>query len=486
MSIRHVDARFALPFPVQRAVVLGGLESWRDGLVEAGVEVAEYLSAQSAPQLVVAPVGLAKDVVATGAAGVVIEGRRGAGPLRQAGLNAQRLVPTPSIAAPRQLIRTDHTQAARYAVEHSSVPVALRKRVRNAVAKGFLSRGRFPEVLPVFAVGSTEPGPPFFLTAAQDLGVPPKAEWFMTLGEIDPLSRSAFHVFEADNPEPSWIIKVARVPDYTAPFERDERGIRLATAAGKDVSRRVPRLLGRLEVGGLHASVEAAAVGYRVTQFLQRSIPREEKLRMIDAVADWIVMLGRRTSRRPLDRAERERLANDVVPSWSEFGIPADLVDRVPEVMGVVQHADLGSWNVIARDPSDFVVIDWESIRLDALPLWDLTFFLVDALLQLDGVTSRDARDRHITGLFRGEVASSEILFRWLRQAVDAFSLPAEAVGPIVSLCWLDHGVADTARGATRGALGAGERWGEVEAERIARLWVTEPGLGVDWNAWRA
>lgn len=486
MSIRHVDARFALPFAVERAVVLGDLHRWRDGLAEAGVEVSEYLAADSVPQLVVAPVELAADALSARAEAVIVEGRRGARQLRKTGASVQRLVPTPSIAAPRRLLRTDHANASVYAIERLTAGASLPKRLRNAAAKSLLGRRRFPEVLPVITVMTSREGRPFFLAAAEDLGVPADGEWFMSLGEIDSLSRSAFHVFAPGEREPGWIVKLARVPAHTAPFDRDERGVRLVGAADAAVARRVPRILGRLEVGGLHASVEVAAVGYALSQFLLRRLPLKEKLEAIEAIAEWIIELGRSTAKPPVAlREERDRLTRDVLPRWSDFAIPPSLVKRIPPVAAVLQHADLGSWNVIARDAADFNVIDWESVRENGLPLWDLVFFLTDALLNLDGATAPEERDRHAVRLFRGEVPSSEVLFRSLRRAVAAFAIPAEAVGPIVTLCWLQYGVNDLARGATRGDLGAGERWGEIAYERIARLWVSEPGLGISWDAWQ-
>jgi hypothetical protein len=487
VSIRHVDARFVLPFAVEQAVVLGELPRWRDGLAEAGIEVTEYLSAHRAPQLVVAPVSIAADALATRPDAIIVEGRRGARSLRKNGGNVQRLVPTPSIAVPRRLLCTDHANASVYAIERLGPAVNLPKQVRNWTAKTFLARGRFPEVVPVIAVATAQEGPPFFLAEAAELGIPADAEWFMSLGEIDALSRSAFQVFAPGDAEPSWIVKVARVPGYTAPFDRDARGIRLASSAGAAARAHVPRILGRLEVGGLHASVEVAAVGYNLTQFVQQDIPQEEKLRVVEAVAEWIVELGRSTTKSPdALREERDRLTTDVLPRWADSAIPASLVKRIPPVSAVLQHADMGSWNVIARSGSEFTVIDWESVRENGFPLWDLVFFLTDALLTLDGAPAASVeRERETVRLFHGEATSSGVLFRWLRHAVRTFAIPADAVGPIVTLCWLHYGTADVSRSATRGDLGATERWGEIEAERIARLWVSEPGLGPGWDAWR-
>jgi hypothetical protein len=487
MSLRRADPRFLLPVPVERAVVLGDLAPWAHGLRQAGVEVALGDGGSATPQLAVAPARRAREAVATGAGMILLEGRRGTVGLQRAGLEARRYIPTPSLEAPNHLVPVHFPHATRYAIEHWSVPTDLARRVRNRAAVELLSRGVFPEVRPLLSVGLRRPGPPFFLVAAEECGVARDSEWFMTLGGGDALSRGVFHVFARGEDEPSRIVKFARVLDYPDAFDRDERGLRLARAAGPEVAARVPTVLGRLEVAGLHASVEVAAVGERLTDMLLRPGPRAGKLAVIEAVADWILEVGRRTAAPPETlAAERRRLAETVVPRWSGFGIPGDLVDAVPAVPAVLQHNDAASWNVIARGAGAFTLIDWEAAKEHGFPLWDLVYFLAEALRQLDGVVAREARDAHTAGLFRGELESSDILFRWIARAVEQHGIPEDAVGAIVTLCWLHHGVSYLERAEARDQLAAGTRWGEVDVERVARLWVTEPGLGPSWSAWRS
>ena len=279
----------------------------------------------------------------------------------------------------------------------------------------------------------------------------------MTLGGFDVLSRSVFQLFATGQSKPTWVVKFMRVPGHAEPFDRDERGLRLVESAGDAVSSRVPRILGRFETEGLHASVETAVSGYRLNDFMLRPVPREEKVRVVEAVAGWILELGRRTARGAETlRGERERLARDVIPLFQDDGVSASLVDGFPGVPGVLRHGNIGTWNVIASGPDDFSVIDWETAREHTLPLCDLVFFLGNALLHLDGATAPESRDRHTLQLFLGELPSSEILFRWIRNAVDALELPAEAVGPIVTLCWLDHAAEDVARTSLPATLGGG------------------------------
>lgn len=485
MSIQRVDPRFALPRPIRRAVVLGALGAWVEGLREAGIEASESVTADAPPDLVVAPVGLASQAVSTGAEMIIVEGRGGERPLRRAGFDAFRLIPISSITAPRQLVRPDHPHAAVYGVEHGAIPTTRARSARNSVAKALLARRWFPDLIPAFTVGLRSKEPPFLLAEAEAFGVPRDGEWFLTLGGYDAFSRNAFHVFAAGRRSPGWVVKFARVPNHAEPFEQDERGFRLASAAGQAVGEHVPRILGRMEVGGLHASVEVAADGYILTDFLRRSIPRSEKTDVIELIATWILSFGANTSSgADTLRPERERLAGDLVPRWADYGVTRSLVDDLPDVTSVSQHGNIGAWNVITRGGGEFSVIDWECAREGGLPLWDLLIFLSDALSKLDGATGADARAAYLVRLFRGEEPSSLLLFRWVRRVVESLHVPGEAVGAIATLCWMEQGAEEASRRAEHARpddVGARE---EGHSERFARLWLTEPGLGPAWNAW--
>jgi hypothetical protein len=438
------------------------------------------------PDLVVASDAAA--AVATGAPMALVEGRGAHQILERVYPAVDRYLPIPSLAAPHLILPLSHPHAADYAVRTWSVPRGLRGRMRNRVARWLLGRGALPELRPVVTAAVVRPGSPFMVRATHPLGVPEQCEWFLTLGSGDPLTRGVFHLFPPGGDEPGWALKFARVPGYAEPFDRDERGLAVARAAGGVVARHAPRLLGRLEVAGLAAGVETAAVGARLTHLLQSTLPRAEKVRAIDAVAGWTIeaALATRTSSERLDR-ERRRLEEEVLPRWSDLAAPGDLVQRVDPVPAVLQHNDLGSWNVISRSSTEFVAVDWESARAEGLPLWDLVYFLTDAITHLDGASPVERRDGHNVPLFRGELESSGILFRWIREYVEALTLQPDSVAPLVTLCWMHHGLSGGRRRLAVGVHAPGDAPADElpDAERIARLWLTTPGLGASWVAWR-
>jgi hypothetical protein len=180
---------------------------------------------------------------------------------------------------------------------------------------------------------------------------------------------------------------------------------------------------------------------------------------------------------------ERVRLETDVIPHWRGAGAAGDLLDRVPDVPAVLQHNDLGCWNLVIRK-GGFMAVDWESARRHGLPLWDLVYFLVDALVHLDGAWAAGTRQTHAARLLLGKLPSSAVLFRWVRAAVQSLGISDSAVGPIVTLGWMHHGVSKVARRMAMDELALGPGTDDTYGEWMAELWLREPGLGPSWSAW--
>jgi len=460
------------------------MDGWPEGLGEAGTDVLD--KGARAPDLVVAPVRASAAALASEARSVILEGRNGARKLRPAYPNVQRFLPIPDSLEPQVLVPLDRPQMTQYVLRHWTLPRGIVRRVRNAVAELAISRRALPDVRPSLTMGASDSGPPYLVGEAGALGVPADADWFLTLGHGDVLTRAVFQLFERDASEPSWVLKFSRVRGYANVFDRDERALRLAADGGPAVTAHAPQLVGRFEAAGLHAALETAAVGRKLSLFLQRRGNGDAKRRLIDSIAGWLIEVGLATQASPtaLD-PERARLRDEVLPYWTEFDVEG-LLDGIPPVPAVLQHNDPGSWNIIV-DGGRFIAVDWESARQHGFPLWDLFYFLTDALVHLDREDAPPARrDAHTARLWQGEAPSSPILFEWMRRGAQAFGLRDEDVAPIVTLSWLHHGTSPARRAHLGDTHGVELEGPEPVALRAARIWLTEPGLGRNWNAWRS
>ncbi|MDX6415207.1 MAG: hypothetical protein QOH23_2617 [Gaiellaceae bacterium] len=482
MSLDRVDARFLLPTLPSRATVVGQFPTWAEGLEQAGIELSGVDSTE-APQLAIARADAIDAAIATGADLLLVEGGTATGALRRAGFHVQRFLPRPTVERPAVFIPLDQPHAARYAATHWTASTPWWRRARNSLAAHALGLGLAPSRGAVTLVATRRREPPAFVAAAASRGHE-ASSWLLTPGRGDELSRSVFHLFGQGSHSPDLVLKFARVTNYRAPFDRDEAGLALVRTAGSPVEGHAPRLLDRFDVEGLEASVETAARGERLTRLLARS-GRAPGLELIERIAAWLISVAEATAAGPETlEAERLRLVQEVLPLWEGHGVDAALVNDLPALGAVLQHNDPGPWNIVA-DSSAFTLVDWESARQHGLPLWDLVYFLTEALATLDQVADQD-RDEYVGRLFRGEAKSSGVLFAWIRRAVSASAIPPVAVGPLVTLCWLHHGISHRTRHRTVEALGAGSANFVPPIERTADVWLRDPGLGASWTKWRA
>jgi hypothetical protein len=490
MSLHRVDPRFVLPHRVKRAVVLDGLEEWRAGLVSAGIDVLDRSSDGQPPDVVVTPARLAREARDTRARSVIVEGSRER-PFRGGVYQARRLLLRPTRKCPSLALPLDHPAPISYALERLSVVDRRWKTARMRAARVLVSRGLFPSwASPMVTVATQAPGPPTFVAAATAFGVPSEVSWFLTFGQGDALSRNAFQLFRRDSDRPEWVLKFARVAGYSKRFDSDERGLQLAAAAGDVIAAHAPRMVGRFDVDGVHASLETAAAGRRLRDVLRTPGDRTIKLRLIERIAGWILELGRvtQTSVEAMG-AERDRLRRDVLPKWSDLGVRSTLIDDLPPLAAVAQHNDLGTWNVVA-DAGDFVVVDWENVREAALPLWDLLYFLGDAFVLLDRPDAPEQAPEQLPAwmvrLFAGEAPSSSLLFEWVRRCAEAAQVPPDAVGAIATLCWLSHSLSAGDHNLDLATFTPRDPPRLHGLEGMARAWMAHPALGQGWSVWRA
>jgi hypothetical protein len=486
VSLHRVDPRFALPHQVNRAVVLGGLEGWRSGLASAGIDVIDAAAAGPLPDVAVSAPRLAEAARATGARSLIIEGSPGRS-LRVGEYHVRRILLRPTRERPTLALPLEQEAPISYAVDRWSVVDRRWKSARMKAARILISHGRFPSWgSPLVTIATRAAGPPAFVAAARDLGVPDDVRWFLTFGQGDALSRNAFQLFRVASEEPDWVLKFARVAGYAHRFDDDERGLGLAHAAGGVVADRSPQLIGRFEVDGVHASLETAAAGKRLRDVLDVPGDRGGKVQLIERIADWILELGRLTRSPPARTSEeRERLRAHVIPRWRELGAAPGLVDDLPALGGVVQHNDLGPWNVVA-DGVDFAVVDWENARPAAFPLWDLLYFLGHALVAVEHAASPEQLPERMTELFAGESRMSPLLHSWVRRGAEAANIPPTAVGAIATLCWMSHSLSTDVQNADLATFTPRDPPRLHGFEGMARAWMVHPALGPDWSVWRA
>lgn len=469
--IRVADGRFLAPLPVHSVRLLGALDAWRTALAKAGVRI----DAES-PDLVVSERRHVRSAARVGAPAILVLGasrRR----LHRAGYATETVLVRPGRFGPRLFVPVHSRAAVRHALLARTPGRTAVKRLVTTVVVAALRAG-IP--LPgAVTLATRVDAPPHFLTAA--LGSDYDGEWYLVSGEGDDLQRLVWFCFGKRDDAPSRVVKCSRVRGNDAAFDREAEALRALERLDPELTRHAPALERRLQVDELPVTVETLAPGRPLHAELQAGKDRAD---LVDAVADWIVGVGEATM---LDTGrlepERRRLENDVLPAWLVAGAPADLVRTLPPLPAVLQHNDIGCWNVHIQ-ADDFWVLDWESSRSAGLPLWDLLYFLTDALGERVALAERVDKHQAVPRLLRGELGASAILFERLRDAARRLHVPATAVGAIATLAWLEHARSPDTRAQIASLSDAASGDTRFPLEEVASYWLNDPLLGVAWPAY--
>lgn len=467
MRTPRADLLFLLPFRAETAVLRDDAPGWREELQRMGVELIEGRRAD------VAVVSRSEDFVASDAKAILARGSHLCGSDQR----CRTYAALPSSDNPAIVLPLDRPNVASYALETWTVP---RARWRRA-AKPLLVRLPVPVLKRRRGTTITIACPtglePFLVaTARAELGIDTELDWYLVCGQGDARSRGAFALFERASRAPRWILKFARTRDDAGAFGRDAEGLGIVALAGGSVAAHAPQLVARFESAGFGASVETAGLGTQLTAVLGSHRSLREREEIVERVATWLLAVATETAGPSGSAApELRRLHEDVLPRWPH--VDSRLLDGLQDVRGSLQHNDLGCWNVVATKSGEFTVLDWEDTRRFGLPLWDLWYFLADALALVEQGAGED-RIAFFRRLFGGEARGSKTLFRWTRTFTAALGVPPATTGRLAMLCWLHHGVSRLNRAASGGTPRV---W---PAERYHEAWASDRRLGPTWDAW--
>jgi hypothetical protein len=482
VNLRDADLRFLLPEAPLSVSFLEASQETKEAWQAAGIRVLEP-SATAAPDVVIASASRLRDAVERHAPMVVLNGRASRRRLAASGYCGAHLLTLPSPRAPRLVVPIK----SRVALAGALSPVGRRRvsaaTARRAVGRIILRLGWAPGRAVVTVAARDTPRPWLVGQVARTAEVPCPNDWYLWLGEGDPLQRAVLHIAAPEGG--GWALKFSRVTGNTTPFEQDELASRAAKRLPGRLASHIPRVVTRGTDAGLPFLVETRFSGRSLTEILQSSWSASRRLRYVEPVADWLRDVALATQTEPAAlAAERERLARAVAPARIDAGVMTEVMSAIEHVPGVLVHNDPGTWNVVIDRRGHFGVVDWESSRETGMPLWDLTYFLADALTLIEHRRFAN-RTAAILKLFRGESTHSELLFRRVRETASELGVAAHAVGPLVSLGWLHHAQSPEQRRTRLRNAGA-----DVDTDRgvlslIAKPWLEDPALGFGWKLWQ-
>jgi hypothetical protein len=346
--------------------------------------------------------------------------------LRSGGRSVISLTAWPAIEECRELV--PHLRGARE--WWISYHVGARRGLAGALAR----LGGIPTrtVLPAVVVASPVGAPRAVFSLGAETGLDAALPWIL----LTPRYRASRHVILLANLSggvPQIVVKAAR--SHGDPSTTREAGVlaALATLPAID-ARTVPRLL-RI------SDAAAPLTGFAMTAIHGVVVGPAQMKRdpgMVDRIRTWLRTLtigGQAAAADPGDIAAT--CAQLEVAAGVRDGLGGRVLAALDPLAGArlpraIEHGDLGPPNLLQRPDGGLGVIDWETGRLDGLPLVDLIFALgVIAAARQDANQPQDHADAAGAAIADGG---------WARPIVDAearrLGIAADLVPSLIVACW--------------------------------------------------
>jgi Phosphotransferase enzyme family len=312
---------------------------------------------------------------------------------------------------------------------------------------------------------------PWPLRAAADaIGLEYPAAWLVQLRSGDDGQRMVFHAFGPGESQPTWVLKMSRLPGGPARSTVERNALDALQRYGPAVTDRATVVLGELQLNGAQASVERAAPGTTMSAWI--STEGMSAVPMIHSVLAWIDALAA-VPGEPHDDGTVEQLRQDTLVWYNA----EDLAPRLIGLPSVVAHNDVGTWNILT-DGRQFTVVDWEGANPAGWPMWDGAYFLTDALAELCGPSDHALRPRWACDLWAGGLEQSPWVLDWLKRSAISLGIERSRLSAAIVAGWLHHGRSRGRRAAIFGGDAGGGWLGDIAAE-----WLRDPRLGLQWDA---
>ena len=299
---------------------------------------------------------------------------------------------------------------------------ADRGRVRRAVRRLAGQLVRWPRIasllVPRFAVVATSgrrPSPcipaalghPDVPASVRTSSIPP----ILVAAGDEPWGRLTLIAFDEEGSAPAVVVKIGRHAEFDE-ATRHEHEVLVDLRDRLDAATRstIPDPIALIDVGGRPAIVQGAARGSSALARMPGRHDDRGPWMDLDLIAEWLISLGRQTSRSPVAPGSPgwSRHVDEPLARFARAFGPRAEVDRLfgrlrdhttavgAELPIVLCHRDLGPWNVLV-DGNTVRVIDWEVAR-DGPALTDLVYASLHWSFAHDGRVSEPARRPSFVG----------------------------------------------------------------------------------------
>jgi hypothetical protein len=126
------------------------------------------------------------------------------------------------------------------------------------------------------------------------------------------------------------------------------------------------------------------------------------------------------------------------------LGAAVATLAEAPLVPLVLEHGDLGVWNVLVAADQRPIVLDWEAGVERGMPLWDLLYLLRS--YAASSARGGPARAAAVVDLLDGRPPFGEMFRTAVSGWVAAVRLDPELVHPLLLTCWAHRALKEASR----------------------------------------
>jgi tRNA U34 5-methylaminomethyl-2-thiouridine-forming methyltransferase MnmC len=269
------------------------------------------------------------------------------------------------------------------------------------------------------------------------------SQLLLTLGARS-FSKVVALFFEEPAPAPILAVKLARVPESQAALTREARILDAVHSAVPSALEGIPRVLFRTTLYGSGAFGETGFAGVPVFNAVDKRSYRD----LARKATDWLIALaagGRSVSREQWWKCAVEPVVMDFENAYAAVIDPGALaqaraaISRLPSLPLTLEHRDFSPWNILISREGKLGVLDWESSKLEGLPLLDLVYFLAHLAFFLDRAHGRDSRLRSYLDASNPQSFTGAIHAECFRRYGEALKLRPAAFRPLRLLTWMVH-----------------------------------------------
>lgn len=251
------------------------------------------------------------------------------------------------------------------------------------------------------------------------------------------------------------IVKTVRDPSLNARLENEHRALKFLHERGIGTRKTIPEVI----FFGYHSQL--AVVGETVVEgepFRDRTWTTVE-CPFARAVIDWLIYLGEATV--DYTSATARQVADGLDTLFSRFSkiyrlslsqneyltrqiaVVRNSLDPFPLLL---QHGDLGPWNILVTPDEEIGVLDWEAAEIKGMPLWDLFYFMRS--FGLDIARAHGTQDHHdgLDLLFLTDSPVNLLFTKSTERYCHQIGLKRELIVPLFYTCWMHRALKEASR----------------------------------------